>query len=232
MVSKSRTEYSVAFLFSPHNDWIYQFFDPLSLRKSWDGEIFVSFEPNEIVGYDIVFILGYTRILDDNFLKENALNLVIHESALPAGKGFAPLQWQILEGRNEFTVTLFEATSAPDSGDIILQTQLRLNGTELYDEIRNKQAKCTFDLIARFLSTFPDFSRTEQVGEESYYPRRRKADGELSVEKTIAEQFDLLRIGNNNGWPSFFIFRGERYIIEIKKETAVKAHEMARVKKK
>lgn len=80
---------------------------------------------------DIVFILGYTKILNSEFLQCNRLNLVIHESALPRGKGFAPTQWQILEGKNHIPVCLCEAIEKVDAGDIFLRGTTELNGLEL-----------------------------------------------------------------------------------------------------
>jgi len=49
----------------------------------------------------IVFILGYHKIIKKEYLKNNKYNIVVHESDLPKGKGWVPLFWQILEGKNE-----------------------------------------------------------------------------------------------------------------------------------
>ena len=49
-----------------------------------------------------MFVIGYTKILPKEFLEGNKLVLVIHESDLPKGKGFSPVQWQILEGKIKF----------------------------------------------------------------------------------------------------------------------------------
>lgn len=46
--------------------------------------------------YDIAFLLSFSEIVSSNFLKLNKHNLVVHESALPQGKGWSPLSWEIL----------------------------------------------------------------------------------------------------------------------------------------
>ena len=51
--------------------------------------------------FDILFILGYTRFLSSNFLRKNSLNLVVHESDLPKGRGLAPVQWQLLKNKKD-----------------------------------------------------------------------------------------------------------------------------------
>ena len=66
------------------------------LEKSGNDVIYV-FDKNEIREGDICFILSCTRIIDEEFLKRNKNNIVVHASDLPDGKGFSPLQWQILE---------------------------------------------------------------------------------------------------------------------------------------
>lgn len=121
--------------------------------------IFDFFDYKEIEDFDIVFIIGYTRILPNQFLQKNRLNLVIHESDLSKGKGFSPIQWQLLEGKSEIKITLIEATSKVDSGDIFLQKRLIFKGTELHDEIREIQSKGTYSSIYEFLENYPNIKQ-------------------------------------------------------------------------
>lgn len=212
----SPSPYQITFLLDKANNWLEQ-----HLRQSGkfisNGKFSfrISHDPAEISGQDVVFILGYTRILDNGFLRKNKLNLVIHESDLPLGKGFAPVQWQILEGKKEIPVCLIEASDPVDSGDILFKSSFTLTGYELYDEIRLQQAAGTFQTISDFLNVYPDLTRTKQVGKDSFYPRRGRKDGELNVDKSVRDQFNLLRIGNNEEWPSHFHIDGHKYVVKI-----------------
>ena len=207
----------VAFLFDRSNNWIAS-----HLRDNlgdMSGFCFRQiYNEREVCNFDIVFVLGYTKILKDEILKLNNLVLVVHESDLPRGKGFAPVQWQILKGVNKVTICLLEATDQVDSGDIYEKCTLTLDGTELYDEIRSKQAGATFELITRFLRKYPDCSPSSQVGEASSYSKRTPKDSQLDVDKTIREQFQLLRICNNEVWPAFFELNGITYTLRIQKK--------------
>ena len=49
-------------------------------------------------------------------------------------------------------------------------------------------------------------------------PKRTWADGELDINKTIKDNFNLLRVGNNDAWPSFFYHKGTKYILKIFKD--------------
>lgn len=209
----------VAFLFDKNNDWISNHI-PESIFKLKFFEFHSFFDLTKIKSFDIVFVLGYTKILKEPFLSNNKNIFLVHESDLPLGKGFSPVQWQILEGKNKIKVSLLELSKELDSGDIVNQMDLVLNGTELYEEIRLAQANVTFKLIKNFLETYPNFIRKSQTGVSTFYKRRKPIDSELDINKTLKDQFPLLRIGNNRKWPSFFKFKGCTYIIKIyKKDT-------------
>lgn len=165
---------------------------------------------------DILFLLGCTKIYKNYSLNKH--NLVIHESALPVGKGWSPLTWQILEGKNIIPITLFEASNKVDSGDIYFQEFIQLNGTELFDEIKQQQFAITLKLILTFLKNYPDIKAKPQVGKSSYYEKRTSKDSELNINKTISEQFNLLRVVDNENYPAFFIKDGIKYILKIKRE--------------
>ena len=167
--------------------------------------------------YDIVFILSYFKLVPSNFLKKHKHNLVVHESDLPQGKGWAPLFWQILEGKNEITITLFEAVEKADAGDIYLQDKIVLSGYELHDEIREIQAQKTIELCKRFLTEKPQ--PRPQKGKSSYYPKRTPLDSKLDINKSIKEQFNLLRIVDNDHYPAFFEIDGHRYVLKIYSNT-------------
>jgi len=55
----------------------------------------------------------------------------------------------------------------------------------------------------------------EQGGGETFYEKRDKEGSKLDIDKTIREQFNLLRIVNNDDYPAFFELEGNRYILKI-----------------
>ena len=170
----------------------------------------------EVVKGDILCLLGCEKIFRQ--LELNQHNLVVHESHLPQGKGWSPLTWQILEGKNEIPVTLFEATEAVDAGDIYLKEIIQFKGTELLEELKHEQGEATKRLILNFVQQYPNVKGQPQEGEESFYPRRGPDDSELDPQKSLAEQFELLRVCDNERYPAFFHYRGEKYYVKIEKD--------------
>lgn len=168
--------------------------------------------------FSIVFILSYFELLDEQFMKRHRHNLVVHESDLPKGKGWSPLFWQILEGKNKIPIVLFEASDKVDSGKILIKDYIILDGTELHDEVREKQANKTVDLCCSFLKKERSLIAVKQKGKSDFYKKRTSKDSELNINKTLKAQFNLLRICNNGDFPAFFKYKGETYILKIFRE--------------
>ena len=211
-------DFHVTFLFDRSNDWIEKYINIGHLKKLKSLKKYKfhkSKKYSSIVNQDIVFILGYTRILSKSFLKRNRLCLVSHESNLPKGKGFAPVQWQVLENKKVIPIMLIEAISKVDSGKIYSTQNFRLNGTELFHEIRKKQGLATFKIIKKFLSEYPKVYCKSQSGKETYYRKRNTNDSRLDINLSIKDQFNLLRIVDNENWPAFFHFKNKIFNIKI-----------------
>lgn len=164
---------------------------------------------------NFAFLLGCTSIIPPNYLALNRHNIVVHESDLPRGKGFSPVAWQVLEGKNTIPVSLFEAVEDMDAGSIYLRDNIVLNGTELLPEIRKKQGIKTLEMIIKFLNNWPNIVPEEQRGEATIYRRRNTADDKLDIDKSLAEQFNHLRIVDNEKYPAWFEINGKKYILKI-----------------
>lgn len=173
-------------------------------------------EASEVVEGDILFLLSCRRIFKR--LELNKHNIVIHASSLPKGRGWSPLTWQILAGKNQIAVTLFEAVPQVDAGKVYLRDSLSFEGHELLDEMQHALSLKIIELARHFIAGYPSVEGQEQTGEPSYYSRRSPADSELNPAHPIAEQLDLLRVCDNENYPAFFRARGKKYIIKIFKE--------------
>ncbi len=169
----------------------------------------------EIAEGTCAFYLGCLKITPPEVLKRNKYNLVVHASDLPKGRGFAPMTWQILEGKNRIPFCLIEAADDVDAGAIYYKDYLELSGFELCDELRDLQGEKSIELCKKFLSQKELPQGTEQTGEPSIYARRRSIDSRLDLNKTILEQFNLLRTVDNIRYPAFFEHGGKKYKIQI-----------------
>ena len=193
-------------ILSDTKSWIASYVKRFSSILSNEGNVVVVTDMFPATGeFDFCFMLSYSKMVNKAQLSRSNHNLVVHESALPRGKGWSPLTWQILEGESRIPITLFEANERVDSGRIYLQRLLCYAGDELVDELRKRQGEVTIEMCLEFVHNYPDILRRgiEQRGEESFYPRRGLEDSRLDVDKTIREQFNLLRVVDNEKYPAF-----------------------------
>jgi methionyl-tRNA formyltransferase len=198
--------------------WIVPFAERLvtELCENGDNAALVR-DHKEIADETVAFYLGCLKITPPDVLARNRRNLVVHESDLPKGRGFSPLTWQILEGRTRIPVCLLEASDEVDAGPVIYREAIEYEGHELIDELRQKLGDMTVSLCRRFLAEASPPKGEPQSGKVSFYERRRPADSKLDLARTIADQFDLLRVVDNERYPAWFDHRGRRYKITIEK---------------
>ena len=168
---------------------------------------------SEVKKGDVLCLVSCEKIFRN--LELNHTNIVVHESDLPKGKGWSPVSWQVLEGVNKIPVTLFEADKDIDSGVIYLKDFIELEGSELLHEIKTKQGLITNKLIEKFIASYPDIKGREQIGKSTFYNKRTPAESELDINKTIKEQFNLLKIVDNEKYPAYFTINGNKYTLKI-----------------
>ena len=192
----------------------------VTLVDGWSGEghqVTWCHQSDDLPTGELCFVLSYSRVLDAESLARHARTLVVHESDLPRGRGWSPLTWQVLEGADRIPIVLFEAVERIDAGQVYLRDEIELGGTELVDKLRARQAFQTLGLCRRFVQEYPAILKhgQPQVGDPTYFSRRAPWDSRLDPERSIAEQFDLLRVVDNERYPAWFEHRGRRYVLQI-----------------
>lgn len=201
------------------DSWIIPYAQKLVSLVQNKHDVAFATDQQDVKKGDVAFYLGCTKITPKSILNRNKHNIVVHESALPQGTGFSPLTWQILEGKNSIPIVLFEAVEELDSGPIYIRDILEFEGHELIDEMREKQGNKTVELCTLFINMYPDIILTAQPqdGSASFYPRRTPQDSRLDSRKSIAEQFNLLRVVDNTRYPAFVEMNGNIYLLKIEK---------------
>ncbi len=173
----------------------------------------------EAAGGDLLFLISCNEIVPASVRGRYRKTLVIHASDLPRGRGWSPYVWQVLEGKNRIPVTLLEAEDAVDSGAIWAQRDLSLEGHELFDEIAARLFELELELMDLAVDEFDSIRpRPQDLSKGvTHYRRRTPADSRLDPEKSIAAQFDLLRVCDGTRFPAFFDWRGHRYALRLEK---------------
>lgn len=172
-----------------------------------------------LTGGDILFLISCNEIIGHDIRSKYKVSLVIHASDLPKGRGWSPHIWQILDGRNKIMVSLLEAADGVDTGRIWAKKEINFEGHELYDEINSKLFATELQLmdfaIENYESILP-IPQPEDAG-PTYYRKRTPEDSRIDPNKSISEQFDLLRISDPERFPAFLDIRGHRYKLVLTK---------------
>ena len=208
-------KYKVTFLLDKSNLWFEKQLKKYDFKLKNKYIIKFSKNPNKIKNQNIVFPISYTKILPESFMQKNELVIIAHPSKLPNDKGFAPLQHQILKNKKKLYISLIKAEKKVDAGPIYFQNSFKLKGTELSNEIRYIQGVQVLKIIKKFLTKYPDVKSNKQQGIGKFNKRRYPKDSQLNINKTIKQQFNHMRINDNKLYPSFFFYKGQKYILKI-----------------
>jgi methionyl-tRNA formyltransferase len=143
----------------------------------------------------------------------------LHASELPLGRGWSPHIWEILAGKKAITLTCLEAEDAVDSGKIWHQLTVPIAPHALAAEINDQIFKAEMDLITWILNRFNEIVPVEQDRSvvPTYFPKRNPEDSKLDPTRSIASQFDLLRICDPVRFPAYFELLGYKYKLTIEK---------------
>ena len=173
----------------------------------------------DLRGGDILFLVSCSELIDKNTREKYSHTLVIHASNLPQGRGWNPLIWQILEGKEEIKVSLLEAEDAVDSGAIWHKVTLKIPKSALWDEINRSLFDAELELMDYALNVTEGFQPQSQKSHKpaSYYRKRTPDDSELKPELSIRSQFDLMRVCDPDRYPAYFELYGQRYKIRLEK---------------
>lgn len=176
------------------------------------------FDKAELAGGDMLFLVSCSQLVGDAERGKFGAVLVLHAADLPRGRGWSPHVWSILEGARQIPVCLLEAADPVDSGPVWLRTEFTLEGHELLPEINRKVFDAELLLMSEAVRKRASIKPVPQSGEPGPYRRRRTpADSRLDPDRTLAEQFNLLRVVDNDRYPAFFDLHGQRYAIRIEK---------------
>ena len=176
------------------------------------------FKESDLSGGDILFLISCSQIIKSAERNKYKAVLVLHASDLPEGRGWSPHIWAILNSKNKITLSLIEATEPVDSGAIWMQTTFKLEGHELLNEINKKLFEAELYLMSQAVEKVGVIKPIQQIGNPGDWMRKRTtADSRIDPYKTIADQFNLLRVADPERYPTFFEYQGIKYLLKIEK---------------
>jgi methionyl-tRNA formyltransferase len=146
---------------------------------------------------DFVFSFYYRYMLSSEWLqvpRRGALNM--HGSLLPKYRGRAPVHWAILNGESVTGASLHYMVEKPDAGALVDQQSVPILENDTALDVSFKVAEAAEEVLRRSLPTLiagTAPSRALDLGEGSYFGRRRPEDGRIDWRCTARGVHDLVR---------------------------------------
>jgi methionyl-tRNA formyltransferase len=146
---------------------------------------------------DAAFVVGCRVLIPPAVYEAPRLgSLAVHDSLLPEYRGFAPLNWAILNGEDHTGVTLFYLSEAMDEGDIVLQQRVPIGPDETAPQIYEKVCQATVDVVLSGHAALlrGNAPRIHQIpGSGSYTCSRTPLDGCIDWQRPTRETYNLVR---------------------------------------
>lgn len=149
---------------------------------------------------DIICVVAYGKIIPKEILEIPKYGCVnVHPSLLPKYRGSAPIQWAILNGDKETGVTTMYLDEGMDSGDIILQTETKINKDETSGELWDRLSKIGAELLVETLERIENKTapRTKQNDDFTLAPMLEKSQAKIDWENKTAQEIKNLVRGLN-----------------------------------
>jgi methionyl-tRNA formyltransferase len=106
---------------------------------------------------DIAFVVGCRVMIPKEIYRIPPLGmLAVHDSLLPQYRGFAPLNWSIINGETKTGVTLFHLSDLMDGGDIVAQKSVDIGNDESAPAIYERICDATIEVI---LESYPGLEK-------------------------------------------------------------------------
>lgn len=167
---------------------------------------------------DFIVVIAYGQILPEAILNIPKIACInMHASLLPKYRGAACLQAPILNGDRETGITIMLMDKGLDTGDILRQAKIKLDGSENLEIIHDQLANIGAKILGETLINFAEGKISPQKQDEtlsSYVKVIDKKDGQINFQNS-AEIIER-QIRAFNPWPGTFSFLETKMLKIIK----------------
>lgn len=166
---------------------------------------------------DIAFVVGCRILIPKEIYQIPLLGtLAVHDSLLPEYRGFAPLNWSILNGEDHTGVTLFYLSELMDGGDIVAQKPVPIGPDDTAPVVYERVCQATVDLV---LEAYPLLAQGSVPRIKQDYPTgsftcsRTPADGMIYWSKPTIAIYNRVRALTYPYPGAFTYYEGKKLMV-------------------
>ncbi len=146
---------------------------------------------------DIAFAIGWRYLISkEAYSLPPKGTLIVHDSLLPTYRGFAPMNWAIINGETKTGVTLFHIADGVDSGPIVDQMATDIHLTDTAKTVDEKIITLYEEIITRNLTALENGTAKSTAQDEAaatYTCKRTPEDGEINWQASALQIHNLIR---------------------------------------
>lgn len=140
------------------------------------------------IDYDLAVVASFGQILPESFLNIN-LTINVHPSLLPKYRGASPIQSAILNGDKETGVTIMKVAKDVDSGDILLQQKVDIDG-EYFSELEEKLGLIGGEMVCMAVKNIEDGKAkfiSQDHDKATFVQKFTKEDGRINLNNSAIQ---------------------------------------------
>ena len=186
----------------------------------------------EVKKCDVCLVSGCYEIIPEEYLNIPKYGFVgFHETDLPKGRGCAPINWTLINGKKKLVICAFKIVKGMDEGEILRDFVYKIKNGDTCDDLRNQANNVIAELLDVFFNSAYDVdclfgtafcNAKKQTGRPTYYRKRHAEDSRIDIDKPIKGQWNLIRsCSDKEGYPAFFEIYDRKFKIvpmEVKNE--------------
>lgn len=148
---------------------------------------------------DLLLVMGWQRLLPDWLLESLSIGAFgMHGSSkpLPHGRGRSPMNWSLLQGKQEFHTHLFRYLPGVDDGPVVGVQRFDITPFDDSHTMHFKNTTAMIQLCRDNLAALVDGTATmtpQPTEGATYYPKRTAEDGIIYWSDTTEDIYNLIR---------------------------------------
>lgn len=155
---------------------------------------------------DIGVLASFGAFVPKKIIDSFSLGILnIHPSLLPKFKGPSPIQFTILNGDTKTGVTIIQLDNELDHGPIVLQNEVKLNGSETSQELLESLFTEGAELIKKIIQDVNNGLKIQSSPQdhnlESWSLHIEKSDGKIDLSNPPPKEELLRKIRAFYPWP-------------------------------
>lgn len=157
---------------------------------------------------DLAFSVSWRYFIPKSVYSIPKKFIVFHDSLLPRYRGFAPMNWALINGEKETGVTAFYISDEIDAGDIVAQKKVKIDFLDDAQSLDRKITDVYLEILGKIISKFKKGkirARKQNHRKATYTCKRIPADGKIDWKMPAKKIYDLIR-GLADPYPGAFCF--------------------------